>query len=68
MSKADPAIHEAIREAVFQSHQSDAVAEKLSRWFDEIIAGNEQITDEDAVYRRLDTLFSSMSIPLEGED
>lgn len=62
----DPAIQEAIQNSVKKYQQPDAVSEKLIKWLDEIIAGNESIDNEESVYRRLDNLCTA--VEAEAED
>jgi hypothetical protein len=63
----DSAIQEAIYESVRQLQQPDAVSEKLIKWLDEVISGNESIDNEESVYRRLDNLCSAV-VGEAGED
>lgn len=66
--KVDKAIQEAITAAVRKHGQPAPLAEKLVRWFDEVISGNEEIDDEDAVYKRLDILFKTVEAAEPKED
>ena len=63
----DQAIQEAIRHAVHHQGQSASVSDKLVKWLDEVISGNESIDNEDAVYRRLDNLCASIEVDFEEE-
>lgn len=63
----DKAIQDAISEAVRKHGQPAPLATKLIRWFDEVISGNEDIDDEDAVYKRLDILFDTVE-PAEPKE
>lgn len=56
----DPAIQEAISESVRKHGQPTTLADKLVRWFDEVISGNEDIDDVEVVYKRLDILFRAV--------
>jgi hypothetical protein len=58
----DRAIQEAIQQSVRQLHQPDAVSEKLIKWLDEVISGNENIDNEESVYRRLDNLCTAVEL------
>jgi len=64
----DPAIQAAIRDSVKQQGQEVALADKLIRWFDEVVSGNEDIDSEDAVYKRLDLLFRAVETAEPQED
>jgi len=64
----DPAIQAAIRKSVKEHGQEVALADKLIRWFDEVISGNEDIDDRDAVYKRLDILFTTVEPAEPKED
>lgn len=64
----DKAIQEAITAAVQKHGQPPPLADKLVRWFDEVISGNEGIDDEDAVYKRLDILFKTVEPAEPKED
>jgi hypothetical protein len=56
----DFAIQEAIQQSVRQLQQPDTVSEKLIKWLDEVISGNENIDNEESVYRRLDNLCTAI--------
>ncbi len=62
----DKAIQAAITAAVQKHGQPAPLVDKLVRWFDEVISGNEDIDDEDAVYKRLDILFKTVE-PAESK-
>jgi hypothetical protein len=62
----DRAIQEAIQQAVKHHQQPDAVSEKLIKWLDEVISGNENIDNDESVYRRLDNLCTA--VEAEAED
>jgi hypothetical protein len=64
----DPAIQAAIRDSVKRHGQEVALADKLIRWFDEVVSGNEDIDSEDAVYKRLDLLFRAVETAEPQED
>ena len=61
----DPAIQQAIQLAVHTHGQPAAVTDKLVKWLDEVISGNESIDNEEAVFRRLDNLCSSVKFDVE---
>ena len=63
----DRAIQEAILHSVQESKQPDAVSDKLIKWLDEVVSGNESIDDQDSVYRRLEHLFSAVEAEAEDE-
>lgn len=64
----DNSIKEAIDIAVEQHGQPQRLAEKLISWFAELTNGNESIDDKEAVYRRLEILFSAVELPEIEED
>jgi len=64
----DPAIQAAILKSAKEHGQEVALADKLIRWFDEVISGNEDIDDKDAVYKRLDILFTTVELAEPKED
>jgi hypothetical protein len=64
----DHAIQEAIKHSVHHQGQPASVSDKLVKWLDEVISGNESIDNEDAVYRRLDNLCASIEVEFEEED
>jgi hypothetical protein len=61
-------IKESINKAVQKNEQPEAVAEKLHKWFDEVVRGNEHIDNREAVYRRLDTICAAITVNLSDED
>ena len=62
----DRAIQEAILQSVQESKQPDVVSDKLIKWLDEVVSGNESIDNEESVYRRLDNL--CLAVEAEAED
>lgn len=64
----DSAIQAAIRDSVKRRGQEVALADKLIRWFDEVVSGNEDIDSKDAVYKRLDLLFRAVETAEPQED
>jgi hypothetical protein len=61
----DAAIQQAIQLAVHTHGQPAAVTDKLVKWLDEVISGNESIDNEEAVFRRLDNLCASVTSDIE---
>lgn len=59
----DNSIKEAIDNAVEEHGQPQRLAEKLISWFSELANGNESIDDKEAVFRRLEILFSAVELP-----
>lgn len=64
----DQSIKEAIYNAVAERGQPLALADKLVKWFSELANGNERIEDKEAVYKRLEILFSAVELPEIEED
>lgn len=62
----DRAIQEAILQSVQESKQPDVVSDRLIKWLDEVVSGNESIDNEESVYRRLDNL--CLAVEAEAED
>ena len=62
----DRAIQEAILQSVQESKQPDVVSDKLIKWLDEVVYGNESNDNEESVYRRLDNL--CLAVEAEAED
>ena len=55
----DPKIEEAIKEAVEENGQSEALARRLVAWFDAIASGNEDINDRQSANRHLELLYGA---------
>ena len=55
----DPRIKQAIVEAVEESGQSEALASRLSAWFEAVASGNEDINDKESAVRHLDVLYDA---------
>ena len=53
----DRRIRTALEEAVHEVGQPEQLAFKLSRWFREIVSGNEEISDKQSVDRHLEGLY-----------
>jgi hypothetical protein len=64
----DNAIKEAIANAVEEHGQPQRLAEKLISWFSELAKSNESIDDKEAVFKRLEILFSAVELPEIEED
>ena len=63
----DERIKLAIRKAVREEEQPDAVAAKIIKWFESVSNGNESIDDKDDYRRRLDGLFGAIKVEV-GEN
>ena len=64
----DVEIMNALRAAVGQAGQPDTLADKLCAWCEEVVSGNEDLADADAVQRRLDVIFGALSVDIEHLD
>lgn len=53
----DPKIREAIEAAVSEAGQPEGLARKLTRWFEAIATGNEDINDTQSANRHLELLY-----------
>lgn len=62
----DVRIMEAIREAVEEAEQPEALARRLIAWFEDVTLGREDINDQAAASRRLEVLFQGTVI--EGDE
>jgi hypothetical protein len=60
----DQDISKAIATAVANEEQPDGVARKLTRWFDAIATGNEQITDKQSTHRHLELIYGEVDAGL----
>lgn len=58
-------IYDSITQAVTEHEQNDLLAQALSAWFSELANGNESISDNEAVKRRLDLLLEKTIVNLE---
>jgi hypothetical protein len=56
----DVAIQEAVRQAVAKKGQPEIIGDKLVKWLDEVISGNESMDSEESVYKRLDNLLAAV--------
>lgn len=63
----DPKIEAAIRDAVEHDQQSDHVADKLVKWLEEVISGNERIEDKEPAYQRLEGICDAIQVDIEEE-
>ena len=64
----DVRIAEAIREAVAEAGQPEALARRMIAWFEEVVSGNEDIHDQAAAVRHLEVLFEGTVFEGNGED
>jgi hypothetical protein len=53
----DPKVKEAIELAVKEAGQPEGIARKLTRWFEAIASGNEDINDAQSANRHLELLY-----------
>ena len=53
----DVKISEAIRAAVREARQSDALARRLTAWMEAVTSGNEDVHDQAAAARHLEILY-----------
>lgn len=58
----DGRIDEAIREAVSEAGQSEALAKKLIAWMDSVISGNENLADKQATELRLEVVYQATEV------
>ena len=58
----DPKIVEAIEEAVREKDQSDALARRLTAWFDAVSSGNEDLNDRQSADRHLELLYGEVQL------
>ena len=56
----DPKVKEAIEVAVRNARQPPSLAKKLSRWFEAIATGNEDINNTQSADRHLDLLYEEV--------
>ncbi len=61
----DPKIEQAISEAVRAAKQSPNLATKISRWFESIATGSEDINDKSSAYRHVDLLYTDVNVNTE---
>ncbi|REJ92481.1 MAG: hypothetical protein DWQ29_04805 [Planctomycetota bacterium] len=64
----DSAIKDAIQQAVAHHEQPEAISEKLVKWLDEVVSGNESMDSEESVYKRLDNLVAAIEGDAEEEE
>lgn len=64
----DVRIAEAIREAVAEAGQPEALARRMIAWFEGVTLGNEDIHDQAAAARRLEVLFEGTVFEGDEED
>jgi hypothetical protein len=57
---SEKTIRSAIESATTRLGQPKTVADKLSKWFEEVVAGNESLEDKSDVYKRLATIIDSI--------
>lgn len=57
----DPRIESAIREAVRDHDQLDELAERITKWFDDVAEGNESLEKRDYM-RRLEVIYDAVDI------
>ena len=65
--KTTEMIEAAIREAVDEAGQDQALANRIVRWFDSVASGNENIEDADAVNARLKSIYDVTALS-KGND
>lgn len=53
-------ITEAIREAVREAGESEALANHIIAWFDAIVRGNTNLENTEDTLQRMESLYSSM--------
>ena len=64
----DVRIAEAIKAAVAEAGQPEALALRMIAWFEEVTSGNEDIHDQAAVARHLEVLFEGTVFEGHGQD
>ncbi len=64
----DEEISRAIRSGVEEMEQPEALARRLEAWFQQLVGGNESLTDADSVRRHLELLLEAVEVPEEEED
>ena len=68
MKKVDPKIEEAIKAAVRDESQSEALSKQLVAWFEALAVGNEDTADDQSAWRRLDLLYDETAVSGGGEE
>ncbi|MDE0534637.1 MAG: hypothetical protein OXI01_24780 [Albidovulum sp.] len=58
----DSKIVEAIEEAVSEAGQPVGLARKMSRWFDAVSSGNEDVASKQDAYRHLELLYAEATL------
>lgn len=59
----DDEIRRAIRTCTDEMGQPEALARRLEAWFQQLVEGNESLTDTDSVRRHLELLLEAVEIP-----
>lgn len=59
----DKEIRRAIYSGVEEMGQPEAVARRLEAWFQQLVKGNESLTDTDSVRRHLELLLEAVEVP-----
>lgn len=63
----DPRVIDALKEAVLESGQPEALARKLGAWLTSVTGGNEDLNDRDAADRHLELIYGEVNLSEEGE-
>jgi hypothetical protein len=66
MSQLDPVVDSAIRKAVLELQESEALAQRLIAWISAVSDGSSSLGDRAEVRRRFDTLCAAINS--EGGD
>ena len=64
----DPKIKQAIAEAVTAAQQSPKLTTKISRWFESIATGSEDINDKSSAYRHVELLYDDVEVNTDKFD
>ena len=64
----DPKIKQAIAEAVTAAKQSPTLTKKISRWFESIATGSEDINNKSSAYRHVELLYGDIEVDTEKFD
>ena len=51
-----------------EAGQSDRLALKISRWFEAVASGNENINDRQSAYRHLELLYDEVRLSFRDEE
>jgi hypothetical protein len=64
----DEEIRRAIRSSTEELGQPEALARRLEGWFQQLVEGNESLSDSDSVRRHLELLMEAVEAPeIEGD-